>query len=146
VGKTKLIFAVITVTGLSIHPANAVRSLLGEAKFIARSHNGHIKVHPNQWQKLDGATVDCGNESGCLLSIAASLSSDCYTKVNSTVDGVSAQPKPFYTDQYFAASRQSAVLTRGRHVIETDVYTGCGATVGPWELDYTIYNGSRARS
>jgi hypothetical protein len=94
------------------------------------------------WNKIDKLEVHCRNATGCLLSIASLVgASDAGVEVavSSKVDGVRAKPRPIFG--LVGVGRQSAILTRGSHTIITEVYLVNGNNLGPWEVDYTLYEG-----
>ena len=126
----------------TIPSVNAFRSVESEVTFIARHSNKNVAAKDLAWNKIDTVSVICRSAKGCLLSVAATCGTNFAGEemaISSWVDGVRAHPPPIFSK----ASRQSAILSMGSHTITTKVYVLNGDDLGPWEVDYTLYEGVR---
>jgi hypothetical protein len=124
----------------AVSSANAARSIGPDVTFVTHHENKVFNVQTGVWTKIDTAGVHCRSATGCLLSIATVVGCDSgYQEVRSLVDGIAAEPPPVFAGPA-GISRQSAILTKGSHMIETDVNaTQSNTNCGPWDADYTVY-------
>lgn len=145
--KTMQLVVALLLTTIPIPSANALRSVGTEVTFIAHHSSKNVGAKENEWNKLDSAVVACNSASGCVLGIASIVGTkraDEQLEISSWVDGKRADPAPILTSAA-GFGRQNAFLTQGRHVIRTKVYLVNGLNFGPWEVEYTVYEGVKPR-
>lgn len=98
----------------------------------------HISLGDNFLDQL--RSITCYNASGCLLTVETMVSG-ANGYVCALVDGFRARPfPPLIPDGSPHTTLQHMPVSAGIHTIQTDVNAQNTGTLGPWEIDYTLYD------
>lgn len=120
-------------------------TLAQELKFNGRSekvaiHHGHGGSLFRGFTDLDKpVTFHCRNESGCLLSVLGTYSSDGTfgSFICVLLDGALIRQK---ASEGLNPLMEAKRLTVGDHVVRSQIWAYNPGTLGAWQMNYTLYD------
>ncbi|MBV8976349.1 MAG: hypothetical protein JOZ13_03130 [Alphaproteobacteria bacterium] len=136
------LFAALACAGAQAGPTHKPLFIL------SNSGNGGDSIPTNTATALDGpTTVKCAKANGCTIFIASTVSifqttNQVHWSVCATVDGQNANPSCPVQDSnvgnLVGSWRQNFTVAAGTHTVQTFITQTGTATLGSWEVDYTV--------
>jgi len=125
------------------------RSHSGDLTVLFHKGDGPIQLHYGFNEIDTPRPLNCRSHNGCFIIFQSEMEfGDATYSICGFVDGVSAKPHCAGSVSFqLGSSRQMASVAKGQHIVQTKVLAQPPyqpGTIGTWEVDYTLYEGTTA--